>query len=133
MAASWFVKQGYEVADTQGIMKLVWKSFSPDAEPPRWVKGSFQQELVVGKVKVTSFFSGQCPAENGVHFRAQKTAAEYGDRVVFEEINMSFAENRKKYGLLGGLFINGENIFSGPPPSSQEIKSKIDEKLRDLP
>lgn len=128
MSASWYQKHGYEKVDQEGWMVLVWKPFSEDAVPPKWIKGEFKQEAVPGKVKVTSFFSGQCPSGNGAYHRAKKAASEFGEKVVFEEIDMSIAENRRKYGLKGGLYIDGENIFTGPPPSYEEIKGKIEEK-----
>jgi hypothetical protein len=130
MSASWFQKHGYEKADQEGWLVLVWKAFSQDAKPPRWIKGSFTQEPARGKVKVTSFYSGQCPSENITYSRARKIAEDFGDKVIFEEIAMSKPENRKKYGLKGGLYINGENIFQGPPPSDEQIKQKIEEKLQ---
>jgi hypothetical protein len=48
---------------------------------------------------------------------------------VFEEICMGDEENRRKYGLKGGVYINGENVSKGPPLSFDEIKKKIEEKL----
>ena len=113
-------------------MVLVWKPFSQDAVAPKWIKGEFKQKPIAGKVRVTSFFSGQCPSENGVHQRAKKVSGEFADKVVFEEIDMSSAENRRRYGLKGGLYINGENIFAGPPLSYEKIRAKIKEKLKDI-
>ncbi len=132
MSASWFQKHGYEKADQEGWLVLVWKSFSEDAKSPKWIKGAFEHVPVEGKVKVTSFYSGQCPSENITYSRAKEIAQEYADKVVFEEIDMNKPENKKKYGLKGGLYINGENIFEGPPPSHEQIKEKIEEHLKTL-
>ena len=129
MSASWFQKQGYEKVDQAGWLVLVWKPFSQDAIAPRWIKGEFSQEITPGKVMVTSFFSGQCPSETGGHFRAREASSEFDDRVLFEEIDMSLADNRKRYGLKGGIYVNGENIFTGPPPTYEQIRAKIEEKL----
>jgi len=132
MSASWFQKHGYEKVDQDGWFVLVWKAFNDNAVPPKWSKGKFKQESIPGKVKVTSFFSGQCPSENELYSRAKKAACEFADKVVFEEIDMSKAENRKKYGLKWRLYINGENIFTGPPPSYEKIRAKIEEKLSEV-
>ncbi|MFA6507921.1 MAG: GNAT family N-acetyltransferase, partial [Treponemataceae bacterium] len=35
MRSKWFKKQGYLRADKEGMMELVWRPFSDDAEPPR--------------------------------------------------------------------------------------------------
>lgn len=130
MSASWFQKHGYEKADQEGWLVLVWKSFSEDATPPKWIKGAFEQIPEEGKVKVTSFYSGQCPSENIVYSRAKSIAGVFGDKVVFEEIDMSKPENKRKYGLKGGLYIDGENIFEGPPPTDEQIRERIKAALK---
>jgi hypothetical protein len=125
MSASWFLKLGYEKADQEGWAVLVWKPFIGDAAPPKWIKGAFKQERIAGRVTITSFCGGQCCSENAVHHRSTKVAAEFTDEVVHETIDMSVAENRRRYGLNGGLYINGENLFAGPPPSEEQIRSKV--------
>lgn len=130
MNAPWFQKQGYKKVDQTGWFVLLWKTFTEDAVPPKWRRDYFRQENLPGKVKVTSFFSGQCCSENTVYHNAKKAAGEFGDKVVFEEIDMSEAENRKKYGYDWRLYIDGENLFTGIPPSYEKINLKIEEKLR---
>ena len=132
MTAAWYKKQGYEKADLHGWRELVWKPFSGDAVVPKWKKGEFSQETVPGKVKVTVFCSGQCPGENTTYLSAKRAAERFGENVSFEEIDMSDAANLRKYGLGGGLYIAGENIFTGPPPSYDQIVEKIEEKLNAL-
>jgi GNAT superfamily N-acetyltransferase len=132
MNAPWFKKQGYEQTDQIDWFVLLWKAFTEDAVPPKWMKGKFQQELIPRKVKVTSFFSGQCCSENSVYFAAKKAASEFDDRVIFESMDMSQKENRKKYGMDWRLYINGENLFNRHVPSYKEIKSKINEKLKEV-
>ena len=67
-----------------------------------------------------------------MYYWAKKAASEFGDKVVFEEINMSEAENRRKYSFKWRLYINGENLFTGILPSYNEIKAKIEEKLSEV-
>jgi hypothetical protein len=129
MNAHWFQKQGYEKVDQIDWFVLLWKYFNKNAVPPEWIKGEFKQELIPGKVKVTAFFSGQCCSENSVYFSAKKAASEFTDKVVFEEIDMSKYQNRKKYGFSWRLYIDGENLFTGYPPSYEQIKTKIEEQL----
>ena len=38
MRARWFRKQGYRKVDKDGISVLLWKVFSEEASPPRWIK-----------------------------------------------------------------------------------------------
>jgi len=37
MRASWFRKQGYKVVDRSGIMRMLWKPFSEEAVPPKFM------------------------------------------------------------------------------------------------
>jgi GNAT superfamily N-acetyltransferase len=129
MNAPWFQKHGYERVDQIDWFVLLWKPFKKDANPPTWIRGKFDQELIPGKVKVTAFFSGQCCSENSVYYNAKRAAHEYGDRVIFEEIDMSQDKNRKKYGIGWRLYVNRENLFTGYPPSYEQIKAKIEEQL----
>ena len=38
MRASWFKKQGYKIADKEGVARLMWKPFNEKAEKPQWIK-----------------------------------------------------------------------------------------------
>ena len=132
MKASWYEKQGYKKVDQEGMMALVWKPFTPDAVQPKWHRGKFEQKLVPGKVKMTAFYHGQCPAQNTVYLNANKVADEFGDKIVFEEINMNNAENRRKYGMATGLYVDGKNISEGPPVDYDEIRGRVEERVKAL-
>jgi len=133
MTAAWYQKHGYEKVDQLKWRILVWKPFADDAKPPRWIRGEYAQEQMPDKVRVTAFYSGQCPAENCTYSRAKLVAGEFGDPVVFEVIDKSNDENRRRYGIQGGLYIDGKNISKGPPPSCEEIRDKISKALSRLP
>jgi GNAT superfamily N-acetyltransferase len=129
MNAQWYQKHGYEQADQIDWFVLLWKSFKKNAAAPAWIKGKYKQKLIPGKVKVTSFFSGQCCSENSIYRSAKNAAGEYGDKVVFEEIDMNNRQNRQRYGFGWRLYINGENLFTHSLPSYEQIKAKIEEHL----
>lgn len=131
MNALWFQKQGYKQVDQYDWFVLLWKQFNDKAIPPKWTRGTFKQKLVPGKVKVTAFYSGQCCSENTIYFTAKKAACGFGDKVIFEVIDMNQKENRDKYGMDWRLVVNGENLFHRHIPTYEEIKSKIAEKLKE--
>ncbi len=87
MKASWFRKHGYRGADRVGMQSLLWKPFVEGAERPRWVRIKKKPGAIPGKVVVTAFINGWCPAQNLVFERAKRAAAELGDKVVFRSVD----------------------------------------------
>jgi len=132
MRASWFKKHGYRPADNQGVRQLVWKPFTPDAEPPRWVPVRPIAEGEADKVTVTAFRNGWCPASNLVFERARKAAEELGERVVFVTIDVADKKDLVHYGHTDGVFVDGKPIQRGAPPSYGTIKKKMEKRLQRL-
>lgn len=129
MRASWFKKQGYKKVDSQKMAVLLWKPFSEDAKPPHWIKPKKKPEKVPGKVVVTAFFNGWCPAQNTVLERAKKASEEFGDKVVFQEINTFNRKNFEEWGIGDALFIDGKEVNTGPPPSLEKLRNKIKKRV----
>ncbi len=133
MKASWFRKHGYETVGRQGMAVMLWKPFAADAVPPRWhERGSGLPAPTPGRVDVTVFNSGWCMAQNLVAARAEAAAAEFGDRVVYREIDTSGRGSVARWGLIDELFIDGKRVRTGPPPSREKIRSIIDKRVRKL-
>ena len=99
MRASWFRKKGYRVVDRDGVSRLLFKPFTPQAEPPRFVKMRKKPQATPGQVTVTAFVNGWCPAQNLVYERARRAAAELGDRVVLQTIDTLDRETYREWGI----------------------------------
>ena len=132
MKASWFKKRGYTKVDKDGMSVLLWKSFTEDAVPPRWIKEKKKPVKAEGKVSVASFINGWCPAQNIVFERAKRAAAEFGDAVEFQEIRTFDRDVFQEWGISDALFIDGKQIRTGPPPSYEKIRKKIARKVKKL-
>jgi len=132
MNAPWYEKQGYTKIDSDDDIVLLWKSFSPDAMPPKWIKKKYEPELTPGKVTVTSFLNGQCPAGNIVHERAKRAVGEFGDKVILRTIDTSDKGVMLRYGKKDALYVDQEKMRLGPPPSYEEIKESIEKKVKKL-
>ena len=132
MKASWFKKQGYVQVDKEGLFGrvLLWKPFSNDAVPPKWIKACKKPELDHDMVTVTGFINGWCPAYNMVFERAKRASLELGDQVIFHEINTFSEEVFDEWGISDSLFINRKKLNTGPPPSYEKILKKISKELR---
>ena len=132
MKASWFKKQGYRKVDRVGIQVLLWKPFEEDAVPPRWIRREKKPGKMPGKVNVTAFINGWCPAQNIVFERARRAATELGDRVEFTAIDTSDRDIFLDWGITDGLFIDGKQVNTGPPPSYEKIKRTIAKRANKL-
>lgn len=132
MRASWFKKQGYRKVDRTGMAALLWKTFSDNASPPRWIRVKKKPELVPGKVVVTALANGWCSGINGMIERARKVSSEFGDKVVYREIDTSTRAAVREWGLSDGLFVDRKGIYKGPPLTSEQIKKAIEKKVRKL-
>jgi GNAT superfamily N-acetyltransferase len=133
MNARWFKRQGYKKVERDSIRVLLWKPFTDDAIPPKWVRPRKKPELVPGKVTVTSFMNGWCPGQNLVFERAKRASVEFGDDVVFRGIDTSERDVFLEWGISDALFINGKEVRTGPPPSYDKVKKLIAKQVSRLP
>ena len=132
MEAAWFVKHGYEEVDREEYSVLVWKPFTEDAKPPVWLRQRKKPEVTPGKVTVTVFKNGWCPVYNMLHDWAEKASGEFGDKVIFKAVDTFEKDAIDEWGIVDGVFVDGENIQKGPPPEYEEIKAAIAEKIKGL-
>ncbi len=85
-----------------------------------------------GKVNVTVFLNGWCPAQNMVYERTKKAVVEFGDKIDFNVYHTVDHEILKYWGISDGLLINGKRIRTGPPPSYKKIHRLIESRVKKL-
>ncbi len=130
MKASWFKKHGYQGVDRIGVRELVWKPFVAGAQEPRWVE---EQPVTIGqtgKVEVTAFQSGWCPAANLVYERARRASEELGSEVNFTMIDTFDRDTLIRCGRSDEVLVNGRPLQRGAPPSYKTVQRKIARQLR---
>lgn len=132
MKASWFRKRGYLRADRQGMAVLLWKAFDQSAQPPQWIRKKKVPSPQPDRVTVSAFVNGWCPAQNMVFERARRAAAELGDRVVFQEYHTADRAVFDEWGICDALFVDGQEVHTGPPPSYERVRAIIAKRLRRL-
>jgi GNAT superfamily N-acetyltransferase len=133
MPASWFERNGYVETDKKGISKLLWKPFTDDAVPPRFFRLEVKlPKPVPGKVNVVEFVNGWCPSVNISLERAKRASAEFGDKVAYREIDTTERSAFVKWGRYDGLYIDGEDIWCGPPRPYEEIMGLLEERVSRL-
>ncbi|MCB0804899.1 MAG: GNAT family N-acetyltransferase [Bacteroidales bacterium] len=134
MKASWFKKQGYKSVDKKGFLGevLLWKPFTDDAVPPKWIKQKKKPQQEEGKVKITCISNGWCPAMNLANIRVREVAEEFGDNVVVEEINTLDRDTFDEWGVSDILYIDGQKVNTGPPPTKEKLRKQIAKKVSRL-
>ena len=132
MKAGWFKKHGYRQADRIGIRVLMWKSFTEDAEPPHWIDKGPKPERVEGRVAVTAFVNGWCPACNLVYERAKKAADALGEDVVFESIDTIEQSAMIRCGQSDCVLVDGKTVQRGPPPSYDRVYKMMAKRVDKL-
>ncbi len=128
--ASWFRKHGYRKTDSHDMIALLWKPFSEDAVPPRWIKEKKRPVKIEGRVTVDAFVNGWCPAMAMVFERARRAAEEMGDRVIFRPFRTTDPGIFEEWGVADGLYIDGKPVRTGPPPSFEKIRKKIRKRIK---
>ena len=132
MRASWFRKQGYKKADRMGIQVLLWKQFSRDAEKPAWFRPKKKPEKIKGSVEITIFQNGWCPVQNIASNRIKRAALEFGDIVKITEYNTSNRKTFLEWGISDGIFVNGKEVRTGPPPSYEKLRKIVYRRVKKL-
>jgi GNAT superfamily N-acetyltransferase len=133
MKASWFKRHGYRAVARDGIASLLWKPFAADAQPPRWFRRTARPiEQTPGCVNVTCFVNGWCTAGNLTGERARRVAGQFGDRVVFREVDTSEHRTVAEWGLADALFVDGKQVATGPPPSPERMRKIIGRRVARL-
>jgi GNAT superfamily N-acetyltransferase len=132
MRASWFKKHGYKKAGKDGMAVLIWKPFAEDAIPPKWIRQKKQPENISGKVTVTAFCNGWCPAQNMIFERAKRAASEFGDKVVFREVDTFDRAVHSEWGIADAVFIDGKQVSKGPPLSYEKIRKSMAKRVKKL-
>ena len=133
MKSAWFKKHDYIQADRQGTQVLVWKPFTDDALPPRWIEPGPKPARVEGKVTVNAFVNGWCPACNLVYERAKRAATDLGNDVVFESVDTTEQSAMIRCGRSDCVLLDGKTVQKGPPPSYDHIYKMMAKRVAKLP
>jgi len=130
MRSSWFKRQGYEVADRDGMAELLVKRFEAGAEAPRFVRPGARPEAGHERVRVAAFVNGWCPAQNLVYERARRAAEAFPGKAEFVGVETEDKARFLECGFSDALFIDGKAVRTGPPPSYEKILGLVEKRLR---
>ena len=132
MRASWFKRKGYSVVDKDGMIKLLWKPFNENATAPHFIKKKKQPVNGEDKVNVTMFRNGWCQNYNIACERAIRASKEFPGKINLQEFVTTDKEVFREWGISDALYIDGKEIWSGPAPSFDKIRKKIEKRVRKI-
>ena len=95
-----------------------------------FINASRKGKTIPGQVTVTALLNGWCPAMNITVERAKRAAGEYGDNVVFTEINTFDRDIFFEWGISDTLYIDDKQLRTGPPPSYEKIRKLIAKRVK---
>jgi len=132
MRASWFRKHEYKTVDKTGIMRLLWKPFTENAVPPKFMKPKKLPGKGESKVNVTLFRKGWCPNFNVAVERTLRASAEFPGKVNLQEFNGMDRDTVNEWGISEAIYIDGKELWTGPAPSVKSIRKKIEKRIKKL-
>jgi len=132
MRASWFRKHGYKTVDKGGMMRLLWKPFSENAVPPKFMKPKKLPGKGESKVNVTLFRNGWCPNFNIAAERTLKVAEEFAGKADIQQFSGMDRGIVNEWGISEAIYIDGKELWTGPAPSVKSIRKKITKRVKKL-
>jgi GNAT superfamily N-acetyltransferase len=133
MRSKWFRRHGYRRADRDGMLELVWKPFTADASPPQLIRRRKVPQAIPGRVTVSCFRNGWCPAQNLACERMKRAVAELGGGIDYREIDTENRANLLEWGIADAIFVDGRAVATGPPPSYDKLRKILRRKLPGKP
>jgi GNAT superfamily N-acetyltransferase len=130
MKASWFKKKGYKVVDKQSVMRLLWKPFNEKAIPPRMHRRKKKPGRGKDRVNISIFRNGWCPAMNLVYERVLRASSDFEGKVNIQQYDTVDREVVDEWGITDALYIDGKQVRTGPPPSYDKIRRKIEKRAK---
>lgn len=110
MNRGFFEHFGFKAADrdSSGLdLFIMFKSYVPQTRPPELLKVNFKPEPKEGALNIDLFFNPWCPYSYGVACRAKHLLLNSGEKVSIQEHYLSSRKAIEKFGLAGGVFIDG--------------------------
>ncbi|MBU1699907.1 MAG: GNAT family N-acetyltransferase [Candidatus Eisenbacteria bacterium] len=117
---SFYEHMGYSRVDKDGMAVLVWKSFSPNAVPPQFLKEIGQPPSAYDKVNVTVFFNAWCLGACSQCLSARDAVEGLADLVNYIEMDTSDPEVLHAWGISNGIYIEGKPHRPYEPPLTSE-------------
>jgi hypothetical protein len=82
------------------------------------------------RVDIALFKTGWCPVMNLAYERTLRAAGEFGNKIILKEYDALDRKVVEEWGISDGIFIDGKELRTGPPPSYEKVHRKIKKRAR---
>ncbi len=125
---SFYEHMGYERIDEDQPVILVWKSFAPNAIPPKLLKSRRSLPRGIDKVNLVAFRNSWCNGCGSI-LVCRDTIEGMDDMVNYSEIDTSDKDTREFYGVDNLVMLDGEVYRPYEPPwNSEQLRQSIIEQ-----
>jgi hypothetical protein len=83
-------------------------------------------------VVVTGCLSGWCPAQSLCFERARRAAAPHDEKVEVRLVDTGDRATLESWGQSDALFVDGEQVRTGPPPSQEKLDRLVAKRVARL-
>jgi GNAT superfamily N-acetyltransferase len=109
---------------------ILWKVFDQSAEPPQYLRSSYQFKPVSGKVVVDLFWNAFCATSDSEAQRVREVVKEFGESVLFNEYPAHDSSILMRYQIPRAIFINGKKVGWGYEAPKDGIRKAISDALK---
>jgi len=125
MPKGFFKKFGFVDTAPQSNISVLAAKFKEEDVPAPQVQSKFTPILEKDKLVIDMFSDGQCPVSYVTKQLVKEAARDFRDRIVIREHDMRDEAEKKRFGNIEGIFLDGKGAFFGYP--SKEYQGMIDE------
>ena len=129
MPAKYFLKLGYEVAQTRGNEAILWKKFEKSGDSPIFWNENYNFHHIKNKVVIDLFWNIFCLTSDVEAQRVREVVSEYGDDVILNEYSTIHQKVLHKYGIERRIYVNGKNLEIGPEIEKAKLREAIENAL----
>jgi predicted N-acetyltransferase YhbS/thiol-disulfide isomerase/thioredoxin len=129
MPAKYFLKLGYEVAQSRGKEAILWKKFEKTANSPSFQDENYKFSLVEGKIVIDLFWNIFCQTSDVEAQRVREVVTEYGNNVILNEYSSVDQQSLQKYGINRRIYVNGKALEVGGEIEKNKLREAIESSL----
>ena len=130
MPKAFFLDVGFKEVASRGPASLLFKAVRPGARPPSYLKESFRPPMGAKGLRIDLLNCDRCWVGISNNDIVRRLAKSYGDRVEVHEHDQNTRPAVLEKGQAVGIFLDGENVFFGPPITEEQAKAELEQRLQ---